>query len=244
MAVRTWVVGMAVAAQVFACGESSTSDDDPAESGGSAGEASGGTTGGSLATGGGGASGGSLATGGGGASGGALATGGNVATGGTITMAGSGGASAGSSSGGTGGKNSNYGNPLADDPRCATFATRVAEACPNDWTYAESHLLCQDKLNELFPMGCFPEFEAFVTCEGEVNCVVGFSQSCANLYRDCANGFVEDTACVREGAGITCPEGRFAFICRLEPPSACTPTDTVGSATRACCPPISTVSRD
>jgi hypothetical protein len=222
---------MAFALQAFACGESSTSGDAAADNGGAAGEANGGSTGGALMTGGSGATGGSLATGGNGASGGSTATGG------------SGGASAGSPNGGTGGKSTNYGNPLPVDPRCDAFATRVAAACPGDWTYATSHLLCQDKLNDLFPMGCGSGFDEFVTCEGDIDCVHGYARSCSDAYRECSNGFVEETACVREGAGITCPEGSYAFICRIEVPTSCTPTEMVGSATRACCPPFGTDSR-
>lgn len=241
MRVRTWVVGLAVASQALACGESSSDGESTDERGGSAGQASGGTTGGSLATGGGGASGGSLATGGVGASGGSVATGGS-ATGGSVT-AGSGGASAGSSSGGSGGKNSNYGNPLPVDPRCEAFALRTASACPGEWSFETAHVRCQDFLNELNPMGCGSGFDEFVTCEGEIDCVHGYARSCADAFRECANGFVEDTACVREGAGITCPEGSFAFICRIDVPEPCMPTEGVGSATRACCPPFGTDSR-
>jgi hypothetical protein len=223
---------MAFTLQAFACGESSASDDSSADNGGAAGEASGASTGGAFMTGGSGASGGSTATGASGGSGGSIAT------------AGSGGASAGSPNAGTGGKSTNFGNPLPIDPRCDAFATRVAAACPGDWTYLTSHLLCQDKLNELTPMGCGSEFGEFVACEGEVDCVYGYARSCSEAYRECSNGFVEETACVREGAGITCPAGSFAFICRLDVPASCNPTEMVGSATRACCPPFGTDSRD
>lgn len=231
MAVRTWVVGVVVLAQAFACGESSTSDDDPAnESGGTAGQSSGGATGGSLATG------GSVATGG------SISTGGSVATGGSISTGGSGGASAGSPSGGSGGKSSNYGNPLPVDPRCEAFALRTASACPGDWSFETAHVVCQDFLNELHSIGC-SGFDEFVTCEGEIDCAHGYARSCAEAFRECRNGFVEDTACVREGAGITCPEGSYAFICRIDVPEPCVPTEGVGSATRACCPPFGTDSR-
>jgi hypothetical protein len=219
------VVGMLVAGQAFACEESSTNDEAPFETGGSAGASSGGTTGGSTATGGGGSSGGSLATGGSGA------------TGGSTTTGGSGGASAGSPGGGSGGR-SNYGNPLPDDPRCAAFAERVAAACPDEWTYGASHLWCQEGLNELYPMGCEAEFGALLACQSEIDCDVGFPRSCSDAYRECRNGFVAETQCVREGGGVSCPEGDYAFICRIAPPAPCTPAEAVGSATRACCPPF------
>jgi hypothetical protein len=202
-------------------------------------ESSGGTTSGSTAMGGGGASAGSVATSGNSGSGGSLAMGGGGSTGGAMTAAGSAGASAGSPGGGSGGK-SNYGNPLPPDPRCDAFAMRVVAACPGEWTYAASHAFCQEGLNEFYPIGCEPEFGSLIVCEGEIDCDAGFSPSCAGAHTECHDTFVQETECVREGAGVMCPEGAYAFICRSDPPASCTPTEGVGSAWRACCPPFET----
>jgi hypothetical protein len=245
------VVGLTVASQALACGESSTGGHVPTGNGGTGGESSGGSTSGSTATGGGGASGGSVATSGNGGSGGSLATGGGGATGGAITRAGSAGASAGSPTagsagasagspgGGTGGK-SNYGNPLPPDARCDAFAMRVVAACPGEWTYDASHAFCQEGLNQFYPIGCEPEFDSLIVCDGEIDCDAGFSPRCAGAHTECHNTFVQETECVREGAGVTCPEGSYAFVCRSDPPASCTPTEALGSAWRACCPPFET----
>jgi hypothetical protein len=240
-------VGIAVASQVLACGESSSSRDagnsatGGTSNGGTAGGSSttggAGASGGTLTTGGASASGGSLATGGAGASGGSFATGGRGGSGGTMMAAGNAGASAGSPAGGTGGK-SNYGNPLPVDPRCDAFAARVAEACPGEWTFNTAHFYCQEGFNELQPMGCGSEFGALIECEGEIDCDAGFSLSCPATHGECGNAFVMETQCVREGGGRTCPEGTYAFICRSEPPAPCTVTEGLGSASRACCPPF------
>jgi hypothetical protein len=147
---------------------------------------------------------------------------------------------AGSPGGGSGGK-SNYGNPLPNDRRCDEFAERVATACPDEWTYDASHFFCQEGLNQFYPMGCEPEFAALLECEGEIDCDAGFSPSCPVTHIECSNDFVTETQCVREGAGVTCPEGTFAFVCRSAPPPACTPTEGLGSASRACCPPFQRV---
>jgi hypothetical protein len=259
---RSWVVGLAVASQAVACGESSADREAASGSGATGGVSTGGTTGGSGATGGGGSSGGSLTTGGGsgaggsiatgggsgsggsglsgggGSSGGSLATGGRSGTGGAMAAGSSG--IAGSPGGGSGGK-SNYGNPLPNDRRCDEFAERVATACPDAWTYEASHFFCQEGLNQFYPVGCEPEFAALIECEGEIDCDAGFSPSCPVTHVECSNDFVMQTQCVREGAGVTCPEGTFAFVCRSAPPPACTQTEGLGSASRACCPPFQRV---